>query len=154
MSKGFIARLLALALAATCSVAMYAQQPDQNAGQQGGEGRGGRMGRGPMTPQAELDRLTKELDLTKDQQDKIKPILEDQQKQMQALREDTSTAQQDRFTKMRDIRKSHMDQVRAVLTSEQQTKFDEMQKRMMERGRGMGGGERPQGTPPPPPPQF
>ena len=150
MSKRWIARLLACALAATCSVAMYAQQPDQNAGQQGGEGR--RMGRGPMTPQAELDRLTKELDLTKDQQDKIKPILEEQQKQMQALREDTSTAQQDRFSKMRDIRKGHMDQVRAVLTSEQQTKFDEMQKRMMERGRGMGGGgERPQGTPPPPP---
>jgi protein CpxP len=156
MSKRFIARLLALALAATWSVAVYAQQPDQNAGQQGGEGRGGRMGRGPMTPQAELDRLTKQLDLTKDQQDKIKPILEDQQKQMQALREDTSTAQQDRFTKMRDIRKSHMDQVRAVLTSDQQTKFDEMQKRMMERGgpgRGMGG-DRPQGDQPPPPPQV
>ena len=155
MSKRFIARLLAFALAATWSVAMYAQQPDQNAGQQGGEGHGGRMGRGPMTPQAELDRLTKELDLTKDQQDKIKPILEDQQKQMQALHEDTSTAQQDRFSKMRDIRKSHMDQVRALLTSEQQTKFDDMQKRMMERGRGMGGGgEHPQSTPPPPPPQV
>ena len=111
MKKSLIACLVALALAGMCSVATYAQQPDQ-----GGEHRGGRMGRGPMTPQAELDRLNKELNLTKDQQDKIKPILEDQQKQMQALREDTSSSQQDRMSKMRDIHKSSTEQIRAVLT--------------------------------------
>jgi len=155
MSKRFIPFLLVLTMVALFSVAMYAQQPDQNAGQ-GGEHRGERMGRGPMSPQAELDRLTKDLNLTKDQQDKIKPILEDQQKQMQALRDDTSTDQQDRMSKMRDIRKSHIDQVRGVLTSDQQTKFDEMQKKMMERRGGMGGGgDRPHGDQaPPPPPQL
>jgi protein CpxP len=148
MTKRTITFLLVFAMAALCSVTMYAQQPDQNAGQ-GGERR---MGRGPMTPQAELDRLTKELNLTKDQQDKIKPILEDQQKQMQALREDTSTSMEDRMPKMRDIRKTHVDQIRAILTSDQQAKFDDMQKKMMER-RGGPGGERPHGDQPPPPPQ-
>jgi len=152
MSKRFVASMLVFTIVAFGSIAIYAQY--QNAGQ--GEHRGERMGRGPMSPQAELDRLTKELNLTKDQQDKIKPILEDQQKQMQALREDTSTDQQDRMSKMRDIRKSHVEQVRGVLTSDQQTKFDEMQKRMMERRGGMGGGgDRPRGDQaPPPPPQL
>ena len=156
MKKSLIACLLAFALAAVGSVAMYAQQSDQNAGQ-GSEHHGGRMGgmRGPMTPQAELDRLTTELNLTKDQQDKIKPILEDQQKQMQALRDDTSSDQQTRFAKMRDIHKSSTEQIRAVLTSDQQTKFDEMLKKMMERGGPGGhrgpGGEKPQGQQPPPP---
>lgn len=144
MSKRTIA-LLAVLLAAMWSIGMYAQE---QGGQQGAQmGGGQRMGgmRGPMTPQAELDRLTKELNLTQDEQDKIKPILEDQQKQMQALRNDSSVQGQDRFAKMRDIRKDHMDQIRNVLTSDQQTKFDDMQKRMMERGGRRGGG----GNPPP-----
>lgn len=151
MSKRMIARLLAFALAATWTIGMYAQEQSeqqQPSGQTGGERMGGR--RGPMSPDAELKRLTEQLNLTQDQQDKIKPILEDQQKQMQDLRNDTSVEGQDRFAKMREIRKSHMDQIRGILTSDQQTKFDEMQKRMMERGRrgpGEGGGN-------PPPPQL
>jgi Spy/CpxP family protein refolding chaperone len=62
---------------------------------------------------------------------------------------------EDRMPKAREIRKSHMDQVRAVLTSEQQTKLDEMQKKMMERRGGPGGpgGDRPHGDQPPPPQQ-
>jgi len=153
MSKRAIAKLLALALAATWSVGMYAQDSGQNAGQMGqgqmGQGRMGGM-RGPMSPQMQLDRMTKQLDLTKDEQDKIKPILEDQQKQMEDLRNDTSTDREARMDKMRDIHKSHAEQIRNVLTTEQQTKFDEMQKQMMERGRrGMGGQNG--GTPPPPP---
>lgn len=147
MSKRTIA-LLAMMLAAMWSIGMYAQeQGEQQSGQAGGE-QGQRMGgmRGRMSPQAELDRLNKELNLTQDEQDKIKPILEDQQKQMEALRNDSSVQGQDRFAKMRDIRKDHNDQIRNVLTPDQQTKFDEMQKRMMERGGRRGGGN--------PPPQL
>lgn len=152
MSKRLLT-MLAVLLAMTWPVSMFAQeQGEQQGGQMSGQ-RGERMGgrRGPMSPQAELDRLTRELNLTQDQQDKIKPILEDQQKQMQDLRNDTSVQGPDRFAKMREIRKDHMDQVRNVLTSEQQTRFDEMQKRMMERGRRRGpGGENGGGNPPPP----
>jgi Spy/CpxP family protein refolding chaperone len=154
MSKRFITLLLVLTMVALCSVAIYAQ--DQNAGQ-GGEHRGERMGRGPMNSQAMLDHLTKELTLTKDQQDKIKPILDDQQKQVQALRDDTSSDQQTRRSKMQDIHKSTVDQIKAVLNSDQQTKFDEMQKKMMENGPGgrRGAGDHPHGDqPPPPPPQL
>ena len=162
MSKRFFIPLLVLSLVAMCSVAMYAQQPDQNAGQSGehhGEHMGGPRG-GPMNSQAMLDRMTKELNLTSDQQTKIKTILDDQQKQAQTVREDTSLSQEDRMSKMRDIHKSTMEQVKAVLNSDQQAKFDEMQKKMMGgpggRGRGMGG-DHPHGdqsSTPPPPPQL
>jgi Spy/CpxP family protein refolding chaperone len=146
-----MASLLACALAATWSMGLYAQEQGEQQSAPPSVQQGERMGRrGPMSPQMELDRLTKELNLTSDQQDKIKPILEDQQKQMQDLRNDTSVEGQDRFVKMREIRKSHMDQIRDILTSDQQTKFDEMQKRMMERRRGPGG----EGGGNPPPPQL
>jgi len=155
MSKRFLTFLLVFALAALCSVTMYAQQPDQASGQ-GGEHHGGRMGgqRGPMmNSQAMLDHMTKELNLSSDQQTKIKTILDDQQKQAETVRSDTSLSQQDRMTKMRDLHKSTMDQVKAVLNSDQQTKFDEMQKKMMEH-RGGPGGDHPHGDQAPPPPQL
>ena len=152
MSKRMIT-LLAMLLALTWSIGMYAQEQGEQQGGQPGQMGGQRMGgpRGPMSPDAQLARLTKELNLTQEQQDKIKPILEDQQKQMEALRNDSSVQGPDRRSKMMDIRKDHTDQIRNVLTSDQQTKFDEMQKRMMERGgrrgpRGENGG----GNPPPP----
>ena len=146
MNKRTIA-LLAVLLAAMWSIGMSAQEQGEQQGSQTGAQSGERMGgqRGRMSPQAELDRLNKELNLTQDEQDKIKPILEDQQKQMEALRNDSSVQGQDRFAKMRDIRKDHNDQIRNVLTSDQQTKFDDMQKRMMERRRGGGGGNPPPG---------
>ncbi len=154
MKKPLIACLLVLALAATCSVTLYAQE--QGAGQSGEHhGEHMRGQHGGMNSQAMLDHLTKELSLTKDQQDKIKPILEDQQKQADAIRSDTSLSQQDRMTKMRDLHKSTMDQIKAQLNSDQQTKLDEMQKKMM----GGPGGHRgmdkdhPHGEQSAPPPQ-
>ena len=149
MSKRLFVCLLAFALAATCSVTLYAQESTGGGQQQGGERRMGGP-RGPMTPEAQLKGLTEQLNLTKDQQDKIKPILEDQQKQMKELR-DASNGERPDMAKMRDIRTKHNDEIRAVLTSDQQTKFDEMQKRMMERGGGRRGGE---GGGNPPPPQL
>ncbi len=155
MSKRFFIAVLVFSLVAMCSVAIYAQQPDQNTGQ--GEHRG--MARGPMNSQAMLDHMTKELNLTSDQQTKIKTILDDQQKQAQTVRDDTSLTQQDRMAKMREIHKTTMEQVRAELNTEQQTKFDEMQKKMMSGpgGRRGPGGDHPHGdqsSTPPPPPQL
>lgn len=156
MSKRLVICLLAFALAATCSVTLYAQENTGGGQQQGGGERrmGGPGGRGGMgSPEARLKRMTEELNLTKDQQDKIKPILEDEQKQMQDLRQ-SSTGERPDMSKMRDIRKSHDEQIEAVLTSEQKTKWEDMQKKMMERGGGRRGGEGGQGGGTPPPPQV
>ncbi len=100
--------------------------------------------RRPMmqTPQERLDAMAKELNLTDAQKDKIKPILENEQKQMQDLRADQSMSREDRMAKMREIRTKSSDDIKAVLNDEQKKKFEEMNQR-----RGPGG-PRPQGPPP------
>jgi protein CpxP len=157
MSRAKYMRFLVLIAAAIlCSVALVAQAQEQNPAPMGGPPRGqmGRGGpRGPMSPQMELERLNKQLNLTQDQQDKLKPILEDRQKQMEALRNDTAMSREDRMTKMRDIRKNTDDQIRQALNPDQQKKFDEMQQQMMRGGPGGRRGGPPsggQGAPPPP----
>lgn len=77
--------------------------------------------------------LTKQLNLTSDQQTQVKGINDDSRSQMMAVRNDTSMSQADKRTKMMDIRKSSDDKIRALLTDEQKTKFDAMQAKMQER---------------------
>jgi protein CpxP len=92
-----------------------------------------------------LEMMTKQLDLKPDQVTQIKAIQAETNKQMLALRDDTSTAAVDKREKMMAIRKDSQDKVRGVLTDDQKTKFDAMQSRMRERREGTG-------MPPPPPP--
>ena len=67
-----LAMLLAIPIvAASAPAAQY-----QGGGYGGGQGGGGR--RGPMSPDDQLKRMTKEFNLTADQQAKIKPILVDE----------------------------------------------------------------------------
>ncbi len=91
--------------------------------------------RRPMmqTPQERLDNLAKELNLTDDQKAKIKPILEDEQKQIETMRADTSMAPADRRTKMMEIRNKTNDSIKAVLDKDQQKKYEDMMTRMRER---------------------
>jgi Spy/CpxP family protein refolding chaperone len=98
---------------------------------------GGPQGRGPrMSPEQRLEQLDQTLKLTDDQKSKIKPILEDQQKQMDALRSDSSLSQEDRRAKMRSIMQESNGKIRDLLTDDQKKQFDEMQQR---RGPGRGG---------------
>src|SRR4051794_15552389 len=90
--------------------------------------RGGKM----KDPQARLDHMSKVLNLTDDQKAKIKPILDNEQQQMQALKSDTSTAKQDRRAKMMDLHKSTMDQIKPILNSDQQAKLDQQMQKMKE----------------------
>ena len=127
---------------------------------QGGGYGGGQMGggrRGPMSPDEQLKRMTKDLNLTADQQAKIKPILVDERKKMEDARNDTSTDRQTMRQKMMQIRQDTNDQVRALLDDKQKEKFDkqeqERQERMQNhRGGGPGGprGDNRGGNPPPP----
>ncbi len=99
------------------------QQPDQ----QSGPGMGRHMGRRHMpTVDDQLKHLTKKLNLSDDQQAKLKPILEDQRKQMDAIRDDSSMSRQDRFSKMQELRQSSDTQIKSVLNDDQQKTFDKM----------------------------
>ncbi len=133
--------------------------PYQGGGYGGnGRGQGGGGGRGPVTPDEELKRMTKEFTLTADQQSKIKPILVDQEKKMEDLRNDSSVDRQTMREKMMQIRKDTNDQIRAQLDDTQKAKFDKQQQdredRMQNRrggpgGQGGPGGDNSGGNPPP-----
>ena len=121
-------------LAATTPAAQY-----QGGGQGGPMMGGGR--RGPMSPDDRLKQMTKMFNLTDDQQAKIKPILVDEQKKMDDLRNNSSGDRQEMRSKMMDITKDANTQIRAQLDDNQKDLFDKQQERMQNRGRrgGMGG---------------
>ena len=151
--RGVICALLAVAVAC-CGSALYAQQDNMGQGQMGqgqgqmGQGQmspGGGQHHGMMSPDQRLAHLTKTLNLTSDQQAKIKPMLDQEQQTMMSMHQDTSMSQQDKWAKAKSIREGTNDQIKSVLTPDQQTKFVQMQDRQMERmgqhgGMGQGGG--------------
>lgn len=99
---------------------------------------GGRRMHGPMTPEDQLARMTKQLQLTDEQQAKIKPIIEEQHKQMGDLRQDTSMSREDRFAKFREIREQLNEKIKPILTADQQKKWQKIQEeRRGGRGRPM-----------------
>ncbi len=142
MKRSLVCALLAGAMAC-CGTALYAQQDTMS---QGGPPAGHHM----MSPDQRLQHMTKMLNLTADQQQKIKPILENESTQMQSLHQDTSMSRDDRMSKMQQIRQGTNEQINGVLTPEQQQKFQQMQAQQREHmGHGAGAGQaQPQQAPP------
>jgi Spy/CpxP family protein refolding chaperone len=139
--------ILALLLALPMMAAGVAAAQYQGGGYGGGQGGGGR--RGPMSPDDQLKRMTKEFNLTANQQTKIKPILVDEQKKMEDVRNDSSVDRQTMRGKMMRIRQDSNDQVRALLDDKQKEKFDKQEQERMQNRRGGPGG--PGGDNPSPP---
>jgi protein CpxP len=132
--------LCTLALAGLFSVAGGAALAQDNAAPQQGQG----YGHHGMNPDAQLQHLTKQLDLTADQQAQIKPILENRDQQMKQLWQDQSLAPADRHAKMKTIQEDSKGKIEAALNDTQKQKFEAMQARMHERQQG---GEAPQAPP-------
>ncbi len=76
-----------------------------------------------------LEWLSKELNLTDDEKAKLKPILEDESKQMHAAHADTSLTQDQKRDKMKQIHETTNSQIDDILTSEQQKKFAELKEK-------------------------
>jgi Spy/CpxP family protein refolding chaperone len=112
-----------------------------DSGKRSAEAGGRRGGANRFSPEERLKRMTTELGLTQEQQDKIKPILEKSASQMKefiAKGRDNLT-EEDR-TKIRELLKGQADEIAAVLTPEQKEKFKAaMEKRRAEGGRRGGG---------------
>ncbi|HMG85165.1 MAG TPA: hypothetical protein VK574_05455 [Terracidiphilus sp.] len=121
--------------------------PDQNQAGPPPDGRGRGM---RMDPSRQLERMTRELNLTSDQQEKIKPLLLDRQQKMQALMQNESLSQEDRRAQMRTIMEGSNNSIKATLNDDQKQKFDAMQQQRMRRG-GPGGPPPEGGTPQPQP---
>ena len=82
-----------------------------------------------------VETLSKQLNLTDDQKPKVRALFEDQQKQGQELRQDTSLSREDRMEKMRAINQSTRKQIEKILTADQKKKWNEIMKENRERRR-------------------
>ncbi|MDQ3651403.1 MAG: hypothetical protein M3458_14245 [Acidobacteriota bacterium] len=123
--------LSALVMLSQFTMAQTTQTPQQSSGAETGSGAG--MGRGGGQGGQQLARMLDELNLTEEQKGKAKTVLDDQAKQMKAVREDSSLAREDRQAKMRDIRQATMKQIKEMLTPEQLKKMDELQQKAREK---------------------
>jgi len=129
MLKNLSITFLLAALACTIAASAVAQNngasdaPPAQAAEPPEHGRG----HGHFDPAKRTEMLTKQLNLTSDQQSKVLDILKSEQSQMEKLHSDSSVSQDDRRTKMMDIHKASSDQIRALLDSDQQKMWDKMQ---------------------------
>lgn len=79
-----------------------------------------------MTPEAMVERLSTELNLTEDQKAKIKPMAEDVYNKMNEVHQDSSLSEQERRERIKEIHENALAQVKTILNPEQQKKLDEM----------------------------
>jgi Spy/CpxP family protein refolding chaperone len=86
------------------------------------------------------DRLAKELNLTPDQQNQLKPVFEETRTKVQAIHQDTSLSQEQKRAKIKEIHDANKSKIEAVLTPEQKQKFDSLRKERGRKGRGGHGG--------------
>jgi periplasmic protein CpxP/Spy len=70
-----------------------------------------------------LKRLSKRLNLTDDQKEKLRPVLQDEEQQLKSVEDDNSMTSQQKHRKMREIRMSVRSQMDAILTPEQKDKL-------------------------------
>ena len=96
-------------------------------------------------PNRQLKMLTKRLNLTKDQQQQIRPILTDRQQQFESIRSDNSLSAEDRRAKMQAAREDSEAKIKAVLNDSQKQTYEQMQQQMRER---MQQGREQNGNPP------
>ena len=70
--------------------------------------------------------LSDQLNLSPDQQAKVKTALEDQHTQAMKVVQDTTLAREDKIQKIQTIREGTINTVRSSLTADQKKKFDQM----------------------------
>lgn len=80
--------------------------------------------------------LSTELNLTPDQQDKVRTILTDQHQQAMTVVQDNAMSRDDKLNKIHSLRETTISRVRQILTAQQQPKFDEMIANMRQRQEG------------------
>jgi protein CpxP len=126
-----LSSLLAIGMAGSAALAQDSSMPQS----QPAEGQQG-PGRRGMNPDKQLEHMTKQLNLSADQQTQIKPILVSRDQQMQQLWQDQSTSPQERRAKGKAIQDDSKAKIEAILNDTQKQKFEQM---MEHRHRGPGG---------------
>ena len=100
------------------------------------EGRRGAMGK----------MMAEKLNLTQQQQDQLKPIMQKQREQAKAIWQDNSLSQDQKQQKMQALHQDTQSQVKAILTPDQQQQWEQMRQNFKghRHGRGGFGGQQPE----------
>ena len=90
-----------------------------------------------MDPQAmvqrQVDRMTTELSLSKDQVAKVEPLIAARMKKMMELREQ-GMEREEMMAEMKKVNDAQAEEFKAILTPEQQEKYKTMQSQMRQGG--------------------
>jgi len=70
-----------------------------------------------------MEHISNQLNLTPDQKDKLRPVLDQEQKEMMDLRHDPNMTEDQKRAKEREIHQKYKSQIEGVLTPEQRTKY-------------------------------
>ncbi len=81
-------------------------------------------------------RLFEKLNLTEEQKTAIKPIMENQHKEMKAIWDNNSLSHEQKMEQMKALHQKSAEEMKKVLTPEQQKKLDELKATAHERGWG------------------
>ena len=73
-----------------------------------------------------IRQLAKELDLTDEQKEKLRPIFREQAQKLRELRQNTDLARQERVAKLREYREELIGKLKSILTPEQLEKFKQL----------------------------
>jgi periplasmic protein CpxP/Spy len=84
------------------------------------------MGATASSAETHLQMLTEKLNLTEGQRAKLKPILQEQEQQLKAVRDNTSLSPEEKHARKKAIHESFHEKINGVLTPEQQAKLKEM----------------------------
>jgi Spy/CpxP family protein refolding chaperone len=76
--------------------------------------------------EAKLQKMSSELNLTDDQKNQLRPIMQDEVNKLKTLRGDSSLSPDQKKAKLTEIHQSLKSQMRAILTPEQLKKFAAM----------------------------
>jgi len=126
---------ITLALGGLLAVASAGMAQDQKAGQEGKKGR--------QNVEQRLNTMAEELKLTAEQKSKVKALLEDQAKKMEAMRgEMQNLSQEERRAKMQTNREEMNKKMKEILTADQYTKYEAQRAEMRKKGEGKGEGKK------------
>jgi septal ring factor EnvC (AmiA/AmiB activator) len=134
VATAFLVALLSLCVGPGAAFGQDQPEAPPQSGQQSNQGMGRHMGHRQMpSVDDQLKHLSTKLSLSDDQQAKLKPILEDQRKQMEQIHADASLSREDRFSKMQELRQNADTQIKSVLNEDQQKNFDKMREEQRDR---------------------
>lgn len=113
---------LAMGLAAVSIPAKAQDQDTQSAG-----------ARQMPSPDDVVQKLGEKLNLSDDQQARIKPIIADRQQKLQALRSDTSMRGRQKAREAKSILEDSDRKIKAILTPDQQKQYADLEQQMKDR---------------------